>query len=203
MLTSKNLQGYCTFMVDSGVAINMIKTKFLKNSPIDLIDKLILRGITKNFVETERVVTFSIAGKIMKFYVVQDEVPIPSDDILGSEFKKIFKNNDAILDCGRETLIIEDMLISFFNEKGITIPARMVLSISYNITNPEKAEGYIPRCEPIKGFGEALVTNSQDKGYLKVYNVTDHTIIVKPMHLKNYYPVNSITPCHFSKPNGV
>jgi len=193
MLTCKNLQGYCKFMIDSGSAINMIKSRSLRNTPIDLNNKLILRSITKIPVETQGAVIFAIAGKVTKFHVVQVEVPIPSDGILGSEFLKI---NNAILNYDKGSLIIGNMSIPFYNKNEIIVSARTVLPVSFNITNPEKTEGYIPHCELVKGLylGEALVTNSQGKGHLKVYNVTerDYTIIVKTMHLTDYYSTNLI-----------
>ncbi|KMQ92398.1 enzymatic polyprotein endonuclease reverse [Lasius niger] len=174
-------------MVDSGSAINIIKLSFLNNIPIDLNDILILRGITKNPIKTQGSVIFKLAGKITKFHVVLDDISIPSDGIIGSEF---LRDNNAILDYNKEVLIIKDIIIPFYKEKKVTIPARTVTPVCFNITNPEKAEGYIPFCEPVKGLylGEALVANTQGKGHLQIYNVTerDYTIILRPMHLIDY-----------------
>lgn len=74
-----------------------------------------------------------------KFHVVSDNISIPSDGILGSEF---FKDNNTILDYNKESLIIDNMSVPFHNDREITVLARTVLPISFNITNPEKTEGY-------------------------------------------------------------
>jgi len=186
-------------MIDSGSAINMIKPKFLKNTPVDLDDRIILKGITEVPVETQGAVIFTILDKITKFYVVSNELPIPTDGILGSEF---LRDNNAILDYNKELLVVGSFLIPFYKETRVRVPARTVLPVSFHVSNPEQTEGYVPRYEPVKGLylGEALVTNSQGKGYLKVYNVTerDYTIIMKPMHLNDYYLANTNDSINFT-----
>jgi len=78
--------------------------------------------------------------------VVKDDVPIPCDGILGSEF---LRDNNAILDYNKRNLIMGNDY-SILQQKKIRVPARTV-PVSFNITNPEKTEGYVPRCEPVKG----------------------------------------------------
>ncbi|EFN72090.1 hypothetical protein EAG_03059, partial [Camponotus floridanus] len=83
------------FMIDSGSVINIIKLRNLNIVPTDVEDVLILRGISKVPVKTVGSVVFTIVGKITKFHVIQDDVTIPRDGILGSEF---LEDNRAILD---------------------------------------------------------------------------------------------------------
>lgn len=84
------------------------------------------------------------------------------------------------------------------------VPSRTIVDVEFNVTNPEKEEGYVPRDEPFKGLflGEALVKNSRGKGHIKVYNLTEQnfTIEVNPMPLEDYF-IPGVFEKHFQLPS--
>ncbi|KAM0735252.1 Retrovirus-related Pol polyprotein from transposon 17.6 [Formica fusca] len=178
-------------MVDSGSSVNLVKIETLKNTPIDVKDTLRLKGISKKPIRALGSTTFEIMGRKTKFYVVKNDFGVPADGIIGANF---LKHNNAIVDYKHKCLVFEDIRVPFFENEKVMIPSRSIVDIAFNITNPEKKEGYIPRNESIKGLllGEALVKNSRGKGLIKAYNLTeqDYTIEVYPMPLEDYFIPN-------------
>lgn len=90
-------------MIDSGSSVNIIKIGILKDTPIDVNDTLILKGITDNVVQALSSVTIKIIDEITKFYIVNDNFNISSDDIIGTHF---LKENNAIIDYNNEYLLV-------------------------------------------------------------------------------------------------
>ncbi|KMQ81341.1 hypothetical protein RF55_26650, partial [Lasius niger] len=119
-----------------------------------------LRGIVKTPVETIGSITFQLLNKITKFHLISNEVPIPWDGLIGSEFLRL---NGASLNYKDKTLIVGDMIIPFYEQEEIKIPARTVMPISFNVSNPEITDGYVPVYNSQKGLytGGALVANSK------------------------------------------
>lgn len=187
VITCKNFKAYCFFMVDSGSSVNLVKVGILKDTPINTKDKLSLKGITKKPIQTLGSATFEIMGKRTKFYIVRDDFGIPADGIIGAEF---LNQNNAIIDYNQSRLAFGDIQVPFFKKERVLVPSRTVVTVSFNITNPERKEGYVPRNEPVKGLllGRALVKNSRGKGHMKAYNLTerDYTVEVYPLPLFEY-----------------
>ena len=174
-------------MIDSGSSLNLMKIGILKNTPIDVQDTMSLKGISLKPIKALGSATFEVMGKITKFYIVRNNFGIPADGLLGATF---LKENNAVINYSKRCLEFDNIQVPFFENERTKIPARTVVTVSFNITNPEREEGFIPKNEPIKGLilGEALVKNSRGKGYMKAYNLTerDYIIEVNPMPLLEY-----------------
>lgn len=132
-------------------------------------------------------ITLEILKRIVKFYIVPDDITFRYQEILGSEF---LKECNATLDYGRKALLLDNLIVPFTKEEQKIIPLRTVALISFVISNPEISKGYIPLHEPTKGvyFGEAIVSNSGGQDYLYVYNTTEQTqfLNISSMPLQEY-----------------
>ena len=186
-ISSDKFNDICEFMIDSGSSVNLIKFNSLNNPAIDTEDNLILRGLAHTPVKTLGSITMEVLKRIVKFYVVPDNVIFQYHGILGTEF---LKNCNATLDYRHRALLLDDLIIPFTTKEQKIIPPRTVTPISFIITNPEIDKGYIPMHEPTKGvyFGEAIVSNSAGRCYLYAYNTTEQTqlINISSMPLQEY-----------------
>jgi len=82
-----------------------------------------------------------------------------------------------VLDFKNKRLFYDDSSVSFTETEYITLKPRSVTPFYVYVTNPELKAGYIPLNKSVDGiyFGEAIVTNSDDKAYLPIFNTSEQT----------------------------
>ena len=99
-------------MIDSGSQGNIIKMDVIpRNYKVNHVDKIRIQGISKEPLITLGSVYLEISDQIIKFYVIQNEVEISYDGILGVDF----------LSKSKVTLDFVNKSVKF---NGITMPFR-------------------------------------------------------------------------------
>ncbi|KAI4473938.1 hypothetical protein M0804_015098, partial [Polistes exclamans] len=85
--TSQELTGTVTFMIDTGAEINLIKANVLRESTeTDVTETIQLTGISQDRHSTLGTAKVRIFGENVKFHLVEENFPIQSNGILGTEF---------------------------------------------------------------------------------------------------------------------
>ncbi|KMQ83624.1 hypothetical protein RF55_19524, partial [Lasius niger] len=71
---------------------------------------------------------------------------------------------------------VGEMTIPFYEDIEVTIPPRTAIPISFNVTNPESTDGYVPVYESSGLYtGGALVTNSKEYDLANTQNLPLHS----------------------------
>lgn len=131
-------------MVDSGAEISLIKSGHIKPTElVNLNDKCNITGINSEIVETFGTISSSIQLSSecklnTKFQLVPDNIPIPTDGILGRDFlvkyKCVIDYNTWILTGSNDEeqfeLIIEDNL-----QGELVLPPRCEVYRKINVKN--------------------------------------------------------------------
>ncbi|KYN36504.1 hypothetical protein ALC56_09139 [Trachymyrmex septentrionalis] len=85
-ISSNKFNDICEFMIDSDSSVNLIKFNSLNNPAIDTEDNFTLRGLAHTPVKTFGSITMEVLKRIVKFYVVPDNITFQYHGILDTEF---------------------------------------------------------------------------------------------------------------------
>ena len=98
-------------MIDSSSQGNVIKIDFLaSNYKVNYLDKIWIKGISKEPLSTLGSVSLKIFDQIIKFYGIQNESEISYDGLLGVEF---LNKNKVALDFMTKSLNFNNIAMSF------------------------------------------------------------------------------------------
>lgn len=164
--------------------MNLIRRqKVPKEAKSNAAYTLIIRGITKEPMQTLGSVNIKMLGEDTEFHILPDSFALPSDGILGTSF---FEQHNATIDYGDRAVHCDTITIPFFEQEIVECKARTVMPLHAVITNPEVKTGYLPFqkfCEGVY-FGDDIVTNSQGRAYLEVFNTTDNDLDLVVPHVE-------------------
>ena len=111
-----HLERQLDLMIDSGSQGNVIRINVLPPSVrINYHDKIWIKGISNEHLITIGTVSLKIINQRIVFHVIQDELQIPYDGILGVEFLNI---NKAIMDFNNKNLYLNGNTIPFKQNIG-------------------------------------------------------------------------------------
>ena len=103
-------------MIDSGSQGNAIRINVLPPSVrINYHDKIWIKGISNEHLITIGTVSLKIFNQRIVFHVIQDELQIPYDGILGAEF---LNTNKTIMDFNNKNLYLNGNTIPFKQNIG-------------------------------------------------------------------------------------
>lgn len=162
-------------MIDSGADVNLIKIGCTDPSiSLNRFNTLSLQGISSNFTTTLGSCNIRIFGKETEFHLVPDDTPFSQHGILGTGF---LQDHNAVLDFKNKCLNYNNTCMPFAEANSITLQPRSVTPFHCYITNPELQTGYIPPQKLEDGIylGDAIVTNSEGKAYLPIFNTTEQS----------------------------
>jgi transposase InsO family protein len=187
----------CTYMIDSGSGLNLIKQSSVHLSvPWEDERTHSLRGISPDEVETLGSVMLSIMGKPTLFHVLRDSVNLNPDGILGNGF---LHERNANVDYKNNCLHYDNSSVPFSKNFNVKIKGRTVSPFHLIVTNPEKQFGYVPRVTLTKGvyYGEAIVTNINGKAYLPIINENeiDYKVPVPYVELEDFETLKPDDDC--------
>lgn len=113
---STSLTEPSSMMVDTGSDVNVVKVDYLTNkNNIDVNNKQLIAGITKEMVETMGTTYLNICDNSVQFQVVPPDFPIKQTGILGSGF---LRAHQAAVDYRNERLICNNEIIPFENQRN-------------------------------------------------------------------------------------
>ncbi|KAI4476352.1 hypothetical protein M0804_013667 [Polistes exclamans] len=166
-------------MIDTGAEVNLLKKNCIKPSTrIDKTDLLQLTGITLEKQNTLGTLIIRIFEEDVLFYLVDENFPIHFDGILGMDF---LGSRSAIINNTLRCLSFKNMSVPFSRSESICVASRSS-KISYcYIKTSEISEGYMPLLQLPVGIyaGEALIKNSNGKGFFKISNTTSKQYMFK------------------------
>ncbi|KAI4476876.1 hypothetical protein M0804_013203 [Polistes exclamans] len=137
-------------MIDTGAEVNLLKKNCIKPSTkIDNTDLLQLTGITLEKQNTLGTLIIRIFREDVLFHLVDDNFPILFDGILGMDF---FGSKSAIINNTLGCLSFKNMSVLFSRSEKEFMP---FLQLPVGIY-----------------AGEALIKNSNGKGFFKISNTT-------------------------------
>lgn len=181
-------------MVDTGAAPNIVKKSSIH--PETLIirnDPLYLSGITSGRAETLGSINIELMGHPVTLHVVPNNFPIAQKGILGSDFLR-----DAASDFVRRHVEWQRIHIPFSSHETVVIPARSSATFYLQTSNSEVTTGYVPHLNIYEGvyLGNALVTNRNDKAYIRMINTNDeeHELIVPTVKLQEIEEITKQIP---------
>lgn len=189
----------CTLLVDSGAEISVFKpTKLINSTIIDKSQTCSITGIQQQPVQTSGtiVIPLQLSDNCIinhRFHVVPEDLPIPTDGILGRDFLAKFK---CIIDYDTWTLtsIINSQLIQIpiqdrFHE-DLIIPPRCEVyrMITLNVPNQD----YVVQSTELQPgvFCANAIINLQNP-LVKIINTTDSTANIKQNFTKFIKPLTN------------
>lgn len=195
-LSSPSLTGNCTFMIDSGSDINLIKKNCIcSDIRTNQYNIVTLQGISPEPVSTAGSIVIPLLGRETEFHLVPDDIAFPQQGILGIRF---LREHNAIIDFKNKCLHYDNSLIPFTETEYINIKPRSVTPFHVTITNPELTTGYLPFTKSIEGIylGNAIVTNVNGRAYLPIFNTTDeeHNMEIPAVALQEYDIADNTVP---------
>ena len=132
-------------MIDTGSEVNILKFHAVKQSQnIDTNKNLQLKGIAKDLVSTIGTIKITLLGNDVTFHIVENDFPIKTHGILGTEF---FIKQNASIHYSKKQLEFDGNSIPFVNKAQIVLPARSKTVSFVNVSNSNIKEGYLPRLD--------------------------------------------------------
>lgn len=198
--------GYdCTFLVDTGADISLIKISSLKkNGCINNKEIIKITGVGKEPIFTLGVIFADLSVKNFKiehkYHVVPDDFNIPSEGILGRDFIKRFR---SLIDYDSMTITLkinEARVIIPIREghtdNAITLPARSEVVRRIDLGNL-KGTQVIESQELAKGIYIARAIVESDCPIVRIINTTENVAtLIKPKlitHNLSDYEVHKIS----------
>ncbi|XP_046422378.1 uncharacterized protein LOC124180677 [Neodiprion fabricii] len=121
-LEASELQNPSTFMLDTGSDLNIIKNNCVRSEiEINEQKKFNLSGKVPACVETMGEVPINVIGTEAQFHIVPENLPIPQNGIIGSQF---FNETRAQINFDKGTLEFGNVQIPFLNQQEKTTPYR-------------------------------------------------------------------------------
>ncbi|KAI4475668.1 hypothetical protein M0804_014164 [Polistes exclamans] len=141
--TSQELTGIVTLMIDTGAEINLLKANILRETTkIDATETVQLTGISQDRHSTLGTAMVRIFKEDVKFHLVEENFPILSNVILGTEFQQ---SKFATIYYTKRSLKFCNKTIPFVTDENICVlPKTSSICYCY-VVNTETEEGYIPR----------------------------------------------------------
>ncbi|KAI4472952.1 hypothetical protein M0804_015541, partial [Polistes exclamans] len=178
------------------VAIRQIKYEPIIKAPFVTGTSQELTGIVTLMIDTGAEINFikvRIFGEDVKFHLVEENFPIQSDGIMGTE---LLQSRSATIDYTSRCLKFCKEIIPFVADESIRVPSGMSQICYCYVANTEVREEYIPRLQLPPGVyaGEALVKNENKKAYFKVINTTSKSVSLAIPRLKLFDYSTSTLP---------
>lgn len=182
-------------MLDSGSDVNLIRERCVHSSLVsNKSNPVMLQGISSIPVTTLGSVNIRLLGQQIEFHLIPNDAPFLQDGILGIGF---LKERNAVLDFKNKCLLFDGSSIPFTEVECVTLEPRSVTPFHALVTNPEKGTGYIPLIKSVDGiyFGDAIVTNSNGKAYLPIFNTNEqyYNMEVPSIVLQEYDTLDTLT----------
>ena len=188
-----------SFLVDPGSDVNLIKLSALRQELIlDPKRSIPITGITNHPVITIGTINLSILNTLVEFHVVENSIPISPDGILGRPYLRqeqaqiSFRHNALVTASNPITPIpfidreSQEARKSLKTEikpfsRILKIKARTRQPIAISVTNPEVAEGYLPKLDTPEGLylGEAAVSTHNGVCHAIAINTTEDDIDIE------------------------
>lgn len=181
------LETECTLLVDSGAEISIFKaSKILPTTFVNTNDQCYISGINDHSVSTLGTATTNILlpnqGKLQhKFHLVDGQLPIPTDGILGRDFLRNYFcsiNYDTWMLTGRCKSEFFEIPIHDDMDGNIFLPPRCEVFRRINIGDTHKTF-LVKSNEIVPGV---FISNSiidSNNPFLKFLNTTNETVKVK------------------------
>lgn len=177
-----------SFLIDSGSDITAIKrSKVGDPNKINSDECLTILGITTNEIKSlgTYIIQIHLNGDILnqKCQVLEDNIAIDADGIIGSDFlrshKCILDYNDNLLSLKGQIIPLEQLDHVALGLSMTTLKPRTETVIKVTVSNPEIQIGIVPKLQVLKGvfLASALVKVDSDfQSFTTILNTNDTTI---------------------------
>lgn len=172
-----------TLLIDTGADVNIMKLDAINpDTRCTKTDRVQITGVTDGTLETLGSFDVQIGGKLHKFYIVDNSIPIKQDGILSLKF---LRDANATISFETNTVVFDDSQeLKILDENIILIPPRTAQVIRVKVTNsPTTNSGALLLEEQNLGpnifFGKALVTNRDGSAYTYAINSGESVVRIK------------------------
>lgn len=196
LVQQKDVITTLSFIIDTGSDITALKSnKIIFNDVVNQNNALSIYGITSNSTKTKGSCEFDILIEDEKinqtFHVLNDDVPIKTDGILGNDFLRThncqISYQDYTLSLGNHAIPLACLNSDSIELNELTLKPRTETVIAVNITNPTVGQGIIPKTELQSGVylaSSVIQVTTDFKALTTILNTLDEEVKIKPINIE-------------------